>query len=141
MEYALTVCLTLVISWAIIIFVRHKQKKYLNRVLRRQSDMHNLIKLFASRDIQKTSKLKSQMSKRIEDNSISMVIVDDKAYWVTNNIFYVADAEDNHPVLETAIPIDTSDMSKDDVDKMLFILDNLIRGKNNDSGSTGHKRF
>jgi len=35
------------------------------------------------------------------------------------------------------VPIDTSDMSQNELDKMLFILDNLDRGDKDERGSSG----
>lgn len=138
MEYAITIGLTLAISFAIIKFIKYKEKLQLKRVLYRQSDMHQLLKVFFSRDITGPEKLKSQLNKYIDDKSISVLIIENKAYWVSDNIFYVADAINNSPVLETATPVDTSNMSRVDVDKMMFILDNLNRGKRNDDSSSGN---
>ena len=139
MEYALIACMTLAISWVTIKIIKHSQRLRLRRVLYKQSDMHNLLKRFFSRDISGPSKPKSQLKQRIDKQIISVLIIDDKAYWVADNIFYVSDAINNAPIPDTAKPVDTSNMSQRDVDKMLFILDNLDRGNDNDSGSTRNK--
>lgn len=139
MEYALTACITLAISWLVIKIIKHSQRLRLKRVLYKQSDMHNLLKRFFSREIIGPNKPKSQLKKRIDKQTISVLIVENKAYWVADNIFYVADAYNNAPLPETAKPVDTSNMSQRDVDKMLFILDNLDRGNESDSGSTRNK--
>ena len=72
---------------------------------------------------------------------IKVIIMDDKAYWVSDNIFYVSDAVDGKPETGTAHPIDTTTMSKRDVEKMLFILDSLKNGKENDSSGAGDERL
>ena len=51
----------------------------------------------------------------------------------------VAEAVDGEVQRHTAKPIDTSTLSKGDLDKMLFILDSLRDGKRDDRGSSGHK--
>lgn len=139
MEYALTAGLTLALSWIIIKIIKRSQKLRLKRVLYSQSDMHNLLKRFFSTDIRGPHKRKSQMKQRMKKQSISVLIIDDKAYWVTDNIFYVADAINNDPIPESAKPVDTANMSQKDIDKMLFILDNLDMEDNDDSGSTRNK--
>jgi hypothetical protein len=41
----------------------------------------------------------------------------------------------------SARPVDVENMSKNDMEKMLMILDNLQNGNKNDSGSAGNKRI
>jgi hypothetical protein len=48
-----------------------------------------------------------------------VLVVEDQAYWVASNIFYVANVEDGAPVPESAKPVDTTNMSKKDVEKMV----------------------
>jgi hypothetical protein len=59
---------------------------------------------------------------------IKIIVIDKKAYWVKDNVFYSADADSGDIVSPTAEPVDISAMSKKDIDKMLFILDNLTEG-------------
>jgi hypothetical protein len=70
---------------------------------------------------------------------IKIIVIENKAYWVKDNIFYFADTNNGDIVDVTAKPVDISSMSKKDMDKMLFILDNLRKGKKDDSGSTGNE--
>jgi hypothetical protein len=83
----------------------------------------------------------SQLTKRREKDTIKVIVIDEKAYWVSDNVFYIADAIEGNPIPETARPLDTKQMSNKDVSKMLFILDNLKDGKLNDSGSAGNERL
>lgn len=62
------------------------------------------------------------------DKSISVAYLEDKAYWVVNNIFYQADIVDGEIDTESSKPIDPFKMSSRDLMKMLFILDNLTEG-------------
>jgi hypothetical protein len=73
------------------------------------------------------------MSKHIEENTVKIIFIEDKAYWVNNNIFYCAEAVGNSIDTDTTQPVDTTSMSKKDIDKMLFILDNLKNGSSDDS--------
>ena len=63
-------------------------------------------------------------------------MIEGQAYWVHDNMFYVADTANGLVDPETVRPIDTNNMSNRDIDKMLFILDSLRNGNSDDSSST-----
>jgi hypothetical protein len=112
-----------------------KTKKFkINYSVTKQSDMHNILKTFFSRDI-KQNKTFSQLEKRLEDNNTKIIILDDMAYWVKNNVFYVSSLINGKPSIKDAVPVDIDNMPKKELDKMLFILDNLGGGKNERGGS------
>jgi hypothetical protein len=139
MEYISIVGLTLTIVLTIIVLMRKKAKKDFSKVLYSQSDMHRLLKYFFSLQINVNEKPESQLTKRVEKSMIRIIVVGNSAYWVSDNIFYVADAVDGQVIPETAEPVDTNSMSRKDLDKMLFILDSLKNGKKNDSSSAGNE--
>jgi len=140
MAYALVMGLTILSSWSIIrITTKNRYKKY-HKTLYKQSDLHKIMKKFFDRDlVSEKIEPSSQLQKHKEKNSIKVLILENQAYWVADNKFYVAEAFNGIVIPETAKPVDTNEMSKKDVDKMLFILDNLQNGKANDSGSAGDK--
>jgi hypothetical protein len=64
-----------------------------------------------------------------ENNAVSVAIIEDKAYWVVDNMFYQADLTmDGEIDRSSSRPVDAFDMSNKDITKMLFILDNLAEG-------------
>jgi hypothetical protein len=139
MEYALASVLTLALSLIVIIWVGSKRKISRKKIIHRQSDTHIFLKEFFSRDTEIKNK-KTQSKKRQEENSTKIIITeDDIAYWVVDNIFYTTRVIDNKPDFDNARPVDTSNMSKKELDKMLFILDNLDRGDKNERGSSGNQ--
>lgn len=138
MRYFITIGLTLILSWSIIIIVAKRNKNIFNKKIYRQSDMHNMLKVFFSLDINDSKPVSSQIKKRKEEKVTSVVILNNKAYWVKDNIFYVGEAVNGEVLPETGIPIDTNILSESEINKLLFILDNLKGGKTNDSGSTGN---
>ena len=139
MSYFVQIGLTLVGIWFIIKRVNRK-KKTINKLVYSQSGIHELIKDLIPKNLPNKTKTKvSQSRKHIEKNMLRVIMVEGKAYWVMDNVFYVSDTMDGDPDTETAQPVDTSNMSKQEVEKMLFILDSLKRGKNHDSGSTGNE--
>lgn len=138
MEYVLVMGLTLIVFCSIIVVITKKEKKSFNKIVYRQSDMHNILKDFFFKDIDNEKVFTSQSKIWREKQTTKVVILDQKAYWISNNIFYVGEAVDGKVKPETGQPLDTSNMSKREIDKMLFILDNLKNGKLNDSGSAGN---
>jgi hypothetical protein len=138
MIYVYSILLTTVAFSCILIIINKKRKKSFNRVLYRQSDMHNILKDFFFKDIDNDKVFMSQSKIWKEKQTTKVVILDQKAYWISNNIFYVGEAVNGKVKPETGEPLDTSNMSKREIDKMLFILDNLKNGKLNDSGSAGN---
>jgi hypothetical protein len=139
MDYALAGVLALVISFILIQLIGSRRRISRGRIIYRQSDTHNFLKEFFSRDTSIKSK-KSQLTQRQEKDTTKIVVTEEnKAYWVIDNIFYVCDVINDRPNFDTAKPIDTSNMSKKELDKMLYILDNLGRGDKNERGSTGNE--
>lgn len=129
--------LLVVISFFLIISIFKKiERLFFKTIQYRQSDIHKIFKKYLDNTTNKKEK-RTQMSERLDKNSVSVVILDDKAYWVVNNMFYNADFISGEIKLETTMPIDTDSLSKEDLDKMLLILDKLGNGNNNDSGSAG----
>ena len=137
MEYLIPLLLTITASFVILLIVRKSEEINANRLLYKQSHKHALTKhLFSHIEPEKKE---TQISKRTKENAVKIISIEDKAYWVIDNIFYTADMDGDMPDMSTARPIDTSNMSRSDIDKMLFILDNLDRRKNDERGSTGNE--
>ena len=131
--------LTLILAWFILRVGKRNKKKPFSRTLHKQSDTHRLMKLFFSMPLSNNQQNFSQLTKHKEKSMIKVMVLGNEAYWISNNIFYVAEAINGEVQRHTTKPIDTSTLSKGDLDKMLFILDSLKDGKRDDRGSSGHK--
>lgn len=94
-----------------------------------QSAIHNRSRLFMPPTKNIKEKIMSQSEKHITKNMVKVVVIEGKAYWTSDNIFYVADTDNGDILSETAKQIDTSNMSDEELDKMLVILDNLNNGE------------
>jgi hypothetical protein len=81
----------------------------------------------------------TQSSKHEEKTNIKVVIVDNKAYFIKNGTFYCADMHGTEIDGANATLVDTMAMDKVQLDKMLFIMDQLRDGKKNDSGDSGNQ--
>lgn len=73
-----------------------------------------------------------------QKTSIKVIIMGNQAFWIKDNIFYVADMDGHHIDKDTTRRVDTMAMDKVELDKMLFIMDQLRDRKINDSGSSGN---
>jgi hypothetical protein len=81
----------------------------------------------------------SQSYKHDQKTNIRVIIVDHLAYWVKENVFYKAEVLDNKVNTDTTEVVDTIGMNEVELDKMLFIMDKLREGLDNDSGSARNK--
>jgi hypothetical protein len=120
------------------ILYRGRKTKLFPGITYSQSSIHLMIKDFLPKTLYEKPVEESQALKHVEKNTVKVIFIEDKAYWVSNNIFYCAEAVSGNVNIDTTTPVDTTNMSKKDIDKMLFILDNLKNGKSNDSSSAGN---
>ena len=138
MQYIVACILTLLVSLAIIAIVKKKINKKMSRTLYSQKDTHELFKYFFSIDSSNQKKRSSQLTNHTEKSMIRVMVIGQEAYWVSDNTFFVANAINGEVEAGSATPVDVENMSKNDMNKMLFILDNLQNGNKNDSGSAGN---
>jgi hypothetical protein len=136
MENVIAAVLTLILVLGIVRFNKRQRQKSLNKIVYSQSYIHNLFKDRTTKQINQKSKIISQSIKHTEKYMVKIIVIDGMAYWVSDNIFYTAETSDGQIVHETAKPVDIGNMPKKELDKMLFILDNLGRGNNDDSSSS-----
>lgn len=78
-------------------------------------------------------KSKTQSKLHYDKANIKVIIFDNDAYWIKDNIFYKAPLVDELIDKEAAEQVDTIHMDKVQLDKMLFIMDKLREGINDDS--------
>ena len=133
MTYILAIGLTMLAISSIIIITVKKNKKFFAKVVYSQSDIHQIVRHFLPKDLFEMPKPVSQARKHVSKNTVKVLIIEDQAYWVHNNMFYIADTAEGLVNADTVRPVDTHNMSKRDIDKMLFILDSLKNGNSDDS--------
>ena len=141
MQELIAAGLTLPFVWVILKLMRKKARKRFSKTLYRQSDVHKLLKYFFSIRLSNNEEPISQLTKRKEKNMTKVIFVDNQAYWVYENTFFVAESVNGEIQRQTARPVNTNGLSKVDLNKMLFILDSLKNGSKNDSGSSGNERL
>jgi hypothetical protein len=90
---------------------------------------------------QETKKINknTQAYKHEEKTNVRVIILDDQAFWIKDNLFYTADFFENIIDKDSTTVVDIMSMDQVQLDKMLFIIDQLRDGKDNDSSSSGDK--
>lgn len=132
------------IATAIVLFVAYKVFQNTDGVkpitIRySQSALYELIKPalpFLEMTIETT--LVTQATKHKNKDLVKVVMVENQAYWIEDNTFYVADITEDGIDTESAKTVDTMGMSDVELDKIIFIVETLNEGKNNDSRSSGN---
>jgi hypothetical protein len=75
----------------------------------------------------------TQSLKHFNKTNLKVIIVDGEAFWVKDNTLYTAKVNHEGVDKDTTSVVDTMSMDKVQLDKMLFIIDQLRDGNNNDS--------
>lgn len=75
------------------------------------------------------NKIVTQAKLHMDKSTVKVIRTpDNKVYWVENNKFYCAEIVDGEFNTNSGQPIDTANLSKQEVEDLLFILDNLKNG-------------
>lgn len=134
------VCLLTIASVYSIISIYSKKKIIsVSKIMKRQSDIHEMIKDVIPKERLKKPEMIRQSTRNNQKNMIKVVFYNGKAYWIVDNVFYMADSFNGRVDESTATPIDPSNMSNKEVEIMMQILDDLTGGaSSNDSSGSGH---
>jgi hypothetical protein len=141
------VCLTLVIFYYIIYKVGKLRGFYAGAVASikmRQSTMHEYIKdvLPTNRQMQRFVREESgkipQSKQEYEAEDVKVIVLNGMAYWIRDNKFYASKVEEDGNINPmSAEPIDTTNMSEQELDTMMKIIDELRSNKKNDGSGSG----
>lgn len=106
-------------------------------IILKQSHFYNFKKI-KSHSSKKINKKRRQSTLHDSRTNIKVIIMDDQAYWIKDNIFYTANMYNGNVDKDTTRTVDTMNMNRVQLDKMIFIIDRLREGTLDDSGSTGY---
>ena len=115
-----------------------RPSKELSPYIYRQSTIHHLVHPFIHAKLLNKIKKESQSIKHFNKTNLKVIIVDGDAFWIKDNVFYTAQITEDGVDKETTSAVDTTHMDKVQLDKMLFIIDQLRDGNKDDSGSAGN---
>ena len=86
-----------------------------------QTTVYNKTKHLISNSLRMHNSL-SQSKIHSEKYMIKVMVLENNAYWVKDNIFFTANVENGLVLPETTKQVDTLNMSKKDIEKILNIL-------------------
>ena len=141
MKYIIGSLSTLLLVAPIVYFIFNKIKKInTNKIIYSQSRIHKIISPFLP-DVKTIKNIRNSQSKNhIDRTNIKVIIIDNAAYWIKDNAFYMAEMHmDGSVDKDTTRIVDIMTMDSVELDKMLFIMDKLREGLKDDSGGTGQQ--
>jgi hypothetical protein len=118
--------------------LKDKNLKVKQAFMYRQSHIFDLVKPLLPPMSSLRPERKSQSINHENKTNVKVIIMGSQAFWIKDNMFYMADMDGQIIDKETTRRVDTMGMDKVELDKMLFIMDQLRDGKLNDSGSSGN---
>jgi hypothetical protein len=112
-----------------------------NKIRYSQTHIHEIIKDNIPESMFSNVKKPTQSSHREKSMNIKVLFIDKEAYWIKENALFIADQEDGIVKEETARRVDTMGMNGVQLEKVMYIVDILNEGNENDRGYTGNKGF
>lgn len=94
-----------------------------------QSHIHEIIKPLLPPMKFMIKKPDRQSSKHEKKTNVKVIILDNTAYWIKDNLFYSASLDNDKIDIDSTKVLDIMSMDKIQLDKMLFIVDRLRDGK------------
>lgn len=110
------------------------------KIVHSQSYVYSLVKPLLNLQYIVSNKT-TQASKYLDSLYVRVVIAENKAYWITGNTFFVADEEDGFVDKDTAKPVDIMSMDDVQLKKMMFIVETLTEGAEDEDRNSGNKKF
>jgi hypothetical protein len=137
MEYFLGSLLTL-----IVLLVMFKQTNKHDEKLKidfkiSQAYGYDLIKNIYLKKV-KEEDFKTQAIKHATKNLIKVFFVGNNAYWIKNNAVYFTDTIDGNFDINNAKKLDMHTLDDVELKKMMFIIERLTEGDENDSSNSGN---
>jgi hypothetical protein len=85
---------------------------------------------------EKNNKPRNTQSMRFFDKTHPRILImEGRGYWISNNAVYYASFDDEGLDTENAVQLDTMTMSNVELEKLIFIVEQLTKGlSNEDSG-------
>jgi len=79
----------------------------------------------------------TQSSRHIKQANLRVLVMDDRAFWIKNNAVYTAQVEGDEIIKNSASQVDMIGLDKVELDKMMFIIDQLTERQDDDRRDPG----
>jgi len=138
MEYFLGSIITLVsVGFANKLITKRISENKTTTIRYSQSHVHMLTNSFFDGMMKKRLSINRQSTRYQEESYTRIVVAEEMAYWITNNIFYTAEMVDGTVDRNTSKEVDAMKMDNSELKKMMVIVEALREGTSNDSGNPG----
>jgi hypothetical protein len=136
MEYFIGSVITFVLMLILIKITRSLPVEKNFKIEMSQSHFFNLIGKYVIAE-ELSRRKPTQSSKYISEAFLKILIVKNKAYWIKDNVFYVADIVNKEVDKATAREVDIMAMDKVQLKEAMFIIDKLKEDSYNDNWNAG----
>jgi hypothetical protein len=106
-----------------------------------QTHIHNIIKDNLPDHLFLPMKKPRQTINHEKSIHLKILFFEKEAYWIKENALFIAEQEDGIVKEETAKRVDTIGMNRVQLEKVIYIVDILNEGNQNDSGYTRNNGF
>jgi hypothetical protein len=137
MEYLLGSLVTILTIVLVRMWIHPDRLPYVNPIKHRQSHIYEISKDFLGYYVPPFKELNTQAYNYFKENSLRVLMVNDKAYWIQNNNLLVSDVIDGEIADETTKKVDTMSLDKVQLEEIAFVVEKLTEGMKNDGGNSG----
>lgn len=113
----------------------------INKIRYSQSHIHEITKYYLPDSLFLPMRKPRQSFNHEKSINLKVLFFDKEAYWIKGNTLFIAEQEDGIVKEETAKRVDTMGMDKVQLEKVIYIVDILNEGNQNDSGYTRNNGF
>jgi hypothetical protein len=113
----------------------------INKIRYSQSHIHKITSYYLPDSLFLPIKKPRQSSNHEKSINLKVLFFEKEAYWIKGNTLFMAEQEDGIVKEETARGVDTMGMNKVQLEKVIYIVDILNEGNQNDSGYTRDNGF
>jgi hypothetical protein len=106
-----------------------------------QSHIHEIIKYSIPESMLYPIQKPTQSANHEKSINLRVLFIEKEAYWIKENALFIADQEDGIVKEDTARRVDTMGMNRVQLEKLIYIVDVLNEGNENDRGYPGNKGF
>jgi hypothetical protein len=102
-----------------------------------QSHIYSLLKPYLEYAPEPAKQVNTQSLNYYKKIYVRILVSNNKAYWIKNNVFYTAEFKEGMVDKDTTKEVDTMSMTKTELDQMMFIVEKLQEGSNDDNWNPG----
>lgn len=137
MEYLLGSVMTIISLYFVrVFFLRNNGNKAMPAITFSQSRIFDMTNPYMATNIYTISP-ETQSSKYEDSQRIPVVLTNEKAYWILNSTFFEADQVNGEIKKESTKPVDIMGMNKVQLEKMMFIVEQLTEGGKDENRNSG----